>query len=101
MDLYVIVLPAMNGSDAARVFADGDRARACLRDTFGGNGHVAVFAVSGVASGGSVYAAHRYIPGDLHDFIGLYADYETAHVAAGPRGVTTQKRVDQPEPSAT
>lgn len=98
MMLHVVVLQAMGGTDVACIFSREEDARACLHYRFKGEGYVSSCKVSGTPQNGIIYTANRYVPGDVHEFIGLHSNYDDAQRASGLHGIALRKVVDESLP---
>jgi hypothetical protein len=86
--LYVHVVETAEGTHApGHVFTSPQRADQFLvRHALQGR-KVWKYEVPDYAPGEPIYEANMYMPGDLHDFVGLYSTYDAAKHAAGESGV--------------
>ncbi|MDA3926398.1 MAG: hypothetical protein PF904_17045 [Kiritimatiellae bacterium] len=97
MKVYAIVVHYMNGSDAVAVFSTLETANKYLeRHDDGGSPEIVEKQVQGeLEEENKVFIAHSYDKVfDIHNFVGVYFNFEEANKAAGEKGLVLNMIID-------
>lgn len=86
--MYLVLLKQMYGSDAKAIFKNSEDAKAFIESENLSNAEIQKEIISGEYKyPNPVYASHKYVSSkDIHEFSGLYSNYEDANEDSGKQG---------------